>query len=288
MLPRVWTQRTAPLKKKTHQFLFSLLILGQNVQEITSYGPNCYSIFDILLQLCVVLKTWKHAWTKTLLLCDRFLSIEKLITFLASVKSMCSSTISKLAVQTQRTLDWVTATGRGMRMSHYAFGVPRSWQIVTSGCEWIHSTTVSFVTTSCFCLMNWLRNVIQLALSVGFLAWIDAVYRFLVRIVRECPICWLRNLHIHQEQDRNLEQAIVVWVDDANCVHYVPYNRLANRIRMLDRRKRYVIHVLNSHREPQPVLGEDFPSSPKDESVEDIVGSQALCNLETNPLEATS
>ena len=288
MVPRVWTQRTAPLKKKTHQFLFSLLILSQNVQEITSYGPNCYSIVDILLQLCVVLKTWKHAWTKTLLLCDRFVSIEKLITFLASVKSMCSSTISKLAVPTQRTLDWVTATGRGMRISVYVFGVQRSWQIVTSGCEWIRPTTVSFVTASCFCLMKWLRNVIQLALSVSFLAWIDAACRFLVRIVRECQICWLRYLHIHQEQDRNREHAIVVWVDDANCVHYVQYNRLSNRIRMLDRRKRYVIHVLNSHLEPEPVLVDDFPSSQRDEPVEDIVGSQALCNLETNALEATS
>ena len=174
-----------------------------------------------------------------------------------------------------------------MRISVYVFGAQRSWQIVTSGCEWIRSTTVSFVTASCFCLMKWLRNVIQLALSVSFLAWIDAACRFLVRIVRECQICWLRYLHIHQEQDRNREHAIVVWVDDANCVHYVQYNRLSNQIRMLDRRKRYVIHVLNSHLEPEPVLGDDFPSSQRDEPVEDIVGSQALCNLETSALEAT-
>ena len=309
MLPRMWTHRTASLKKKTPIFLFSLGIFGQNIQDIQLYGLNCYSFADIVLQLCVLLKTWRHPWAIILGLRDTLLSSCNVIEFLVSVTSLHSIMHEKLVVLKQNVLDLLSAQWRGLQMIVMCLlieGVPHCLLVIVTGVKSFFSNLCSAVTllftvssihfTNLTIVLQIIERGTKIVIRCVWAAVGVIVNQFFTALLRECEIRWLGcNFHIHQEEDQNRGQAVIVFVPYTCGIEHIPrvHNRLANRV--LNIRRHSLSLTCGSHHEPDSGLQDadganrnNLLSHQTDEPVEDLVGASSLCRLEIVPCEAAN
>ena len=299
MLPRNGTHRTAPIKKNAHMFVLSLLVFVQNVQDVQSYGLNCYSIFDMALQLCIILKTWKHSWGKCLALffTIRLPSSQNWIAFLIRVKVLavpvllCSRALSKCMGQRPSVPHLLIATLGKFKMN---LSIAARWLIDGILIRNIYSAIASLLTTLYSCLIDLLKELVRFTKFIVFCACTAikvTLSWFCTAVMREWEIQWAGN--VYQDEQPNWERNQVVIHpprinEQGPCV---PCSRLERR--MLDVRRRNTLQIPSSD-EPESVLQEaengdvsDFLSPVTEEPVEDVVEDVALCTFEVVPQQAT-